>query len=134
MADPSYRRGAQAGVFSSHPPTILIVDDEPFIVDLLALALEDEGYQVSRAYDGEQAWSSVCKRRPDLIISDVSMPRLDGLDLLNRLRQRRGLARIPVILMSAARRSVDIPNTVFIPKPFDLDRLLSLVQAELAVA
>lgn len=119
---------------SSASPTILIVDDEPFIVDLLALALQDEGYQVACAYDGEEAWRLVCAHRPDLIISDVSMPRLDGLHLLHRLRRQRVLAQIPVILMSAARRRLDTVDAVFVAKPFDLERMLSLVQAELPVA
>ena len=115
-------------------PSILVVDDEPNIVDLLVLALEDEGYHVASAYDGEQAWRLVRQHQPDLIISDVSMPRLNGLDLFDRLQERRQLARIPVILMSAVRRTVDRPGAVFIPKPFDLGGLLDLVQAKLAVA
>ncbi len=115
-------------------PSILVVDDEPNIVDLLVLALEDEGYHVDSAYDGEQAWRLVHQHQPDLIISDISMPRLSGLDLLDRLREQRPLARIPVILMSAVRRTVDRPGAVFIPKPFDLGGLLDLVEAELAVA
>ena len=113
---------------------ILVVDDEPQIVDVLRSALEDEGYQVACAYDGEQAWDLVHQQPPDLIISDVSMPRLDGLDLVRRMRRCWRLARTPVILMSAARRTVDAPDAVFVPKPFDLDRILALVQAKLAVA
>jgi CheY-like chemotaxis protein len=115
-------------------PSILVVDDEPNIVELLVLALEDEGYQVASASDGEQAWRLVQQHQPDLIISDISMPRLNGLDLLDRLRERRQLAQIPVILMSAIRRSVNRPGAVFVPKPFDLGGLLDLVESELAVA
>lgn len=114
------------------PPAILVVDDEPFIVDVIAFLLEDEGFQVLRAYDGEQAWKIVSQRCPDLIISDVYMPRLTGLDLVQRLRQRPLLARIPVILMSAARRDLAPANAVFLAKPFDLDRILALVRAQLA--
>lgn len=114
--------------------SILVVDDEPNIVELLVLALEDEGYHVASAYDGEQAWGLVRQHQPDLIISDISMPRLNGLDLLDRLRERRPLARIPVILMSAVRRSIDRPGAVFVSKPFDLGGLLDLVEAELAIA
>lgn len=123
---------SSSGPDAPDPPFVLVVDDEPFIVDLLTLALEDEGYQVAGAYDGEQAWDLVHQQPPDLIITDVSMPRLDGVDLVRRLRCRRVLASIPVILMSAARRAVEVPGAVFVPKPFDLDRLLSLVQAKLA--
>src|SRR5688500_3133411 len=93
---------AESEPVNSAAPTILVVDDEPQIVDLLTSALEDEGYQVACAYDGEQAWNLVHQQPPDLIISDVSMPRLDGLDLVRRLRRCWQLARTPVILMSAA--------------------------------
>lgn len=112
-------------------PSILVVDDEPYIVDLLVIALQDEGYHVASASDGEQAWRLVHQQQPDLIISDISMPRLSGIDLLNRLRERRQSARIPVILMSAVRRSVDRPGAVFVPKPFDLGGLLDLVETKL---
>lgn len=115
-------------------PSILVVDDEPYIVDLLVLALEDEGYQVAHAYDGEQAWRLVHQQPPDLIISDISMPRLNGLDLLDRLREQGRLARIPVILMSAVRRKVDRPDIAFVPKPFDLGGLLDLVETKLSIA
>lgn len=127
-------RVAEQPALPDTSPTILIVDDEPFIVDLLALALQDEGYQVARAYDGEEAWRLLCAHRPDLIISDVTMPRLDGLHLLHRLRRQRVLAQIPVILMSAARRRIDAGDAAFVAKPFDLDRMLSLVHAKLPAA
>ncbi|MBA2519195.1 MAG: response regulator [Chloroflexia bacterium] len=113
-------------------PAILVVDDEPYIVDVIAFLLEDEGFRVLRAYDGEQAWGIVSTRCPDLIISDVYMPRLNGLDFLKRLQQRPPLSYIPVILMSAARRDLIVPNAAFVAKPFDLDRMLSLVNAALA--
>jgi DNA-binding response OmpR family regulator len=125
---------AESDSANSATPTILVVDDEPQIVDLLTSALEDEGYQVACAYDGEQAWNLVHQQAPDLIISDVSMPRLDGLDLVRRMRRCWQLARTPVILMSAAQRTVDVQDAVFVPKPFDLDRMLSLVHSELVVA
>ena len=111
-------------------PTILIADDEPVIVELLALLLEDEGYTVMRAYDGEEAWRALCSRPPDLIISDISMPRLDGLGLLRRMRSTV-LRNVPVILMSAHDRSVTAPRVTFVPKPFDLDRMVAFVRQAL---
>ena len=124
----------RAGATTPTAPHILVVDDEPYIVDLLVLALEDEGYHVAHAYDGEQAWRLVHQQPPDLIISDISMPRLNGLDLLDRLREQGRLARIPVILMSAVRRKVDRPDIAFVPKPFDLGGLLDLVETKLSIA
>jgi CheY-like chemotaxis protein len=108
----------------SEPPTILIVDDEPAIVDLLSQLLEDEGYRVVSAGDGQAAWETARELRPDLVIADVMMPRMDGLALVDRLAN--GSRPVPVILMSAAveSRRQGVP---FIAKPFDLGELLDLV-------
>jgi len=111
---------------------ILIADDEPYIVDLVVALLEDEGFAVDSAYDGEEAWQKAFRHRPDLVITDISMPRLSGLDLLRRLRAERGLSRTPVILMSAVARDAAVADAAFLPKPFDLDSMLDLVEAELA--
>lgn len=106
------------------PVTVLIVDDEQYIVDLLAELLEEEGYAVRRAYDGLAALESVTSNPPDLILSDVMMPKMDGLALVNRLRER-GFS-IPVVLMSAA-VTPRTHDTTFIPKPFDIDHMLGVI-------
>ncbi len=112
----------------SEPPTVLIVDDEPAIVDLLSQLLEDEGYRVASAGDGMAAYEKVGEVRPDLVIADVMMPRMDGFALVDRLTG--GEHPVPVILMSAAveSRRRDVP---FIAKPFDLSELLELVNSYL---
>lgn len=109
-------------------PTVLIVDDEPAIVDLLSQVLEDEGYRVIAAGDGLAAYETVRELRPDLVIADVMMPRMDGFALVDRLSD--GDHRVPVILMSAAveSRRQGVP---FIAKPFDLGELLELVNSYL---
>ena len=108
--------------------TILIADDEEFIVDLLATLLEDEGYLVLRAYDGEQALTSARHDDPNLIITDIMMPRMSGTELAQHLRaQEDGDAQTPIILMSAVSNTATIPNTVYLPKPFDIDHVLHLV-------
>ena len=112
-------------------PRVLVVDDERYIVELLAFLLEEEGFIVDRAYDGEQAWKLVERAPPDLVITDVSMPRVNGLELLKRFRATRALATTPVILMSAALHPAAGDHTAFVPKPFDLDQILSLVETEL---
>jgi len=104
---------------------VLVVDDEHYIVDLLADLLEEEGYQVRRAYDGLAALTEIEREVPDLVIADIMMPRLDGLQLVARLRQQH--AGIPVILMSAAVASPRQPGTVFVAKPFDIDDILAIV-------
>jgi DNA-binding response OmpR family regulator len=105
--------------------SILVVDDERTICDLLAGLFEDEGYRVSRAYDGATALAVAEQQRPDLILSDVMMPGLDGLSLIRRLRDRG--VRAPAVLMSAVYADVDIPHVRFILKPFDVDDLLAVV-------
>ena len=112
----------------ANPPTVLIADDEPAIVDLLSQFLEDEGYVVECASDGQMALEMTRQSRPDLVIADVMMPKMDGFDLLDELASD-GHA-VPVILMSAAvvSRREGVP---FIAKPFDLGELLDLVTSHL---
>jgi len=113
-------------------PLVLIADDERDIVDFLSILLKDEGFRVVGAYDGEQAWRLVKTERPALVISDVSMPRLTGVELVHRLRlAKNGLEKLPVILMSALDTDVPHPVAPIIAKPFDLDHMLSLVSSEL---
>ena len=110
------------------PPRVLVVDDERQIVEFLGALLEDEGFEVQRAYDGEEAWERANREQPDLVISDVSMPRLDGTALLNRIRAAPALCNTPVILMSAAERTAPRGGASFVAKPFDLDGMLTLVR------
>lgn len=111
---------------------VLVVDDEPNIVDFLCMLLEEEGYDVLRAYDGQQAWELARREHPDLVISDVMMPKMSGVELLDRLRDTRDLECTPVILMSAVARPQRATDVAFLPKPFDIDHMLDLVVAELA--
>lgn len=104
--------------------TVLIVDDERHIVEVLAQLLEDEGYAVRRAYDGETALRHVEEEPPDLVLSDVAMPRLGGIELAERLAARQ----IPVVLMSAAVTDPRLPGVAFVPKPFDLDHILDVAE------
>jgi CheY-like chemotaxis protein len=114
--------------------TILVVDDEPAIRELLVAVLGDEGHTVLAAADGDAAWALLTQppagvRRPDLVVTDVMMPKLDGLRLLRRIRANPALAGTPVLLLTAARP----PNLAgengvsFLPKPFDLDAVLAAV-------
>lgn len=86
------------------------------------------------AYDGEQAWGLVQRSPPDLVITDVSMPYLGGLDLLRRMRANSPCRQTPVIVMSAAFRRTDLHGAIYVPKPFDLARMLAVVERELAIA
>ena len=103
--------------------TVLVVDDDRHIVEVLAQALEFEGYAVRKAYDGMGALQEAALAPPDLVLSDVAMPRLNGIALAQRLRARG----VPVVLLSAAVADPMLAGVPFVPKPFDLDHLLGLV-------
>ena len=103
--------------------TVLIVDYDRHIVELLAGLLEEEGYAVRRAYDGLSALQEAAIAPLDLVLSDVAMPRLNGIALAQRLRERG----IPVVLLSAAVADPRLPDVPFVPKPFDLDQILAVV-------
>jgi len=113
---------------AEHPGVVLIVDDERYIVDLLSDLLEDEGYEVLRAADGQAALDVLDRHQPDLVVADVMMPRIDGVRLLSIIREHD--KELPVILMSAA-VTPRMDGVPFLPKPFDIDDLLALIEAKL---
>ena len=116
--------------------TILIVDDEEPVRDFLAQLLAGAGHRTLQAVHGAEALELVEKERPDLVVSDIMMPVLNGAELCRRLKARADTPVIPVILMSAAgRRSADGTGAdAFITKPFDLEEMEALVQRWLPAA
>ena len=110
---------------------ILIVDDEPALREILSAVPADEGYAVQTAADGSNALDLIDAAPPDLVITDVSMPRLDGWGLLTQIRQDD--PTLPVLLISAIRPTLTggpapaSDQTVFLAKPFDLEAMLKLV-------
>ena len=107
--------------------TVLVVDDDRALRELVSEALADEGYDVRRARDGAEALAAVERERPDVVLTDAWMPGLDGAQLARQL-QAKG---VPVVLMSAVYADIDLPGVPFLPKPFDLDRLLDVVTTAL---
>lgn len=105
--------------------TVLVVDDDPAIAEAIAQLLNEEGYQVRRAVDGLEALAEIESTHPDVVLSDITLPRMNGIELTRKL-QKKG-DRTPIVLMSAVYSGVDLPGVRFIPKPFDLDELLHLV-------
>ncbi len=112
---------------------ILIVDDEPNMLKLLGLNLEKEGYTILAAQDGLQALARAQASRPDLIILDVMMPGMEGLEVCRRLRERPETAAVPIILLSAKGQ---VPDKVaglkagadeYVVKPIDTAELLARV-------
>lgn len=110
-------------------PTILVVDDEEPVVDLLTDMLHDQGYTVLSAHNGRAALQRIEEQKPDLVISDVMMPFVDGIKLSRTLRQTHDAKELPIILMSAA-MPPDLAAcgaNAFLGKPFDIDRIDLLV-------
>lgn len=109
--------------------TILIVDDEGPVRDFLTMLFESAGHQVHQAIEGRQALDLIGRVRPDLVVSDVMMPILDGVELCRALKSSPATCAIPVILMSAAgaQGAREAAPEAFIGKPFTLDEMESLV-------
>ena len=107
------------------PPTILVVDDEPAIRDLVSVLLEDAGYTVCSAPDGLAAVEAVARDSPDLVITDLYMPGLDGLGLIARLRSER--PHLPIVVLSAALRVSPPAGVPFVAKPLDVGTLLAVI-------
>jgi len=106
-------------------PLILVVDDERVLAEVLATFLEDEGFRVRMVHDGLAALEQAAMLSPDLIISDMQMPRLGGMGLVRHLRATGN--QVPVVLMSAVVADVRLQGIRFLSKPFDLDHLLSVI-------
>ncbi len=86
---------------------VLIIDDDPLIIDVLSTILDLEDLRVTVANDGESGLAAVASERPDVVVCDVMMPRLTGLEVCRRIKDDPSLARIPVILLTARDRSED---------------------------
>lgn len=110
-------------------PTVLVVDDEQHIRDVLQEMLEDEGYTVETASDGARALLGIREFSPDLVILDGAMPVMSGEDLLKELRSSDFL-RLPIIILTANRypeRYLECGANAAMAKPFAIDALLQLI-------
>jgi two-component system alkaline phosphatase synthesis response regulator PhoP len=119
----------------STAPTILVVDDEKNIVELVRLYLRSEGYQVEVAHDGREALEKVGTLHPDLVVLDLMMPELDGLEVTKRLRRDGG--KTPVIMLTAKGEDADkivgleLGADDYLAKPFNPRELVARVRAVL---
>ena len=121
------------------PNKILIVDDEPFNLDLLEQELDEQNYTIERANDGAEALDKVPVFQPDLILLDYMMPKMNGLEVLRRLREDALYKSIPVILLTAKAtqedkvRGLDAGADDYVIKPFDSFELLARVRAMMRI-
>ena len=122
----------------SEPKRILICDDDPAILRVLQVNLEVEGYTTLLAHHGEEALEVAARENPDLIILDIMMPRLDGYQTCERLKQDDALKDIPVVFLSAKAQQSDIEKgktygvADYLTKPFDPDVLVDTIERLLA--
>ena len=117
--------------------TILVVDDETNIVDMLVLNLQKEGYNTLEANDGEQAVNIALEQKPNLVLLDIMIPKMDGLAVCKKIRQT---INIPIIMLSARDEEIDkilgleLGADDYITKPFSLRELMARVKANLRKA
>ncbi len=102
--------------------TILLVDDETELLELYSEVLESMGHDILRAQDGEQALGLARRRRPDLVVTDWMMPRMDGVELCGALSRTEALRDIPVLMHSGSGNPHAPGVRVFLPKDGDLAR------------
>ncbi|WP_279327857.1 response regulator transcription factor [Desulfallas sp. Bu1-1] len=118
-------------------PRILVVDDEKNIVELIKFNLEREGFQVIAAYDGLEALRQVKSQKPDLVVLDVMLPLMDGLEVCRQLNQDAETRSIPVIMLSARGDELDkilgleIGADDYVTKPFSPRELVARIKARL---
>ena len=114
---------------------ILIVDDEKPIVEILTYNLQKEGYETIEAYDGEQAITLALTKKPDLILLDIMLPKVDGLTVCKRIRHT--LSNVPILILSAKDEEIDkilgleLGADDYITKPFSVRELMARVKANL---
>ena len=119
---------------------VLIVDDDPDLVETVCMMLEDKGYEVGKAYDGVEGQEAIKERHPDLLVLDVMMPRKDGYQLCAELKADKATRDIPVILLTAVGEAVPTTSYThaqgmsteaeeYIPKPVDSKTLVEAVES-----
>lgn len=119
---------------------ILVVDDDPDLVEAVSMKLESKGFRVAKAYDGIQAWDKIKEERPKLLILDVMMPNKNGYQVCDEIKKDPDYKDIVVVLLTAVGEAVTTTRYMhrdgittladdFIPKPIDLDKLMEIVQS-----
>jgi CheY-like chemotaxis protein len=121
---------------------ILVVDDDPDLVDMISTKLEAKDYRTAKAYDGIQAWEKIRQEKPAMVILDVMMPNKDGYSTCEEIKKDPNFKDISVVLLTAVVDNLPTtsythhegrttPADDFISKPVDLDKLMDIVQENL---
>ena len=113
---------------------ILVVDDEIHIVHVVAIKLRNNGYEVITAANGAEAFDLACSEKPDVVVTDLQMPVMTGLELVEKIRQNQEIKDIPVILLTARNFTIedkqqeDLRISDCLSKPFSPKELLGSIQ------
>jgi len=121
---------------------ILVVDDDPDLVESVSMKLESENFAVEKAYDGAEALDKIKEKKPDLVLLDVMMPKKNGYELCDELKEDARYKDIIVVLLTAVGDAVTSTNYThmdgktnmaddFVPKPIDLDKLVEIIRDNL---
>ena len=114
--------------------TILIVEDDPVASELIAYALNVEGYDTLVALNGEQGMSHARNHKPDLVVLDVMLPGMDGFEICRRLKAEPETAHMPILILSAKAQVTDVKTgqemgaEIYLTKPLDPSNLVEQVQ------
>ena len=120
------------------PASVLIVDDDPVVRRMLQLSFESEGFDVLTAGDGLEGLESMRAKKPDVVVLDIMMPKLDGMKVINEVNDDDDLRGMPVILLSAKATSLDVDLGLkagaadYVTKPCDPNELVDRVRSLLA--
>ena len=121
---------------------VLVVDDDPGVVEAISMKLESQNFRTAKAYDGVEAWEKIKEEKPAMLILDVMMPNKDGYQLCNEIKKDTQYKDITVVLLTAVGEHIsttsythmDGKSTLaddFIAKPVDLDKLMEIVKDDL---
>jgi DNA-binding response OmpR family regulator len=126
----------------SEKQLILVVDDDPDLVEAVSMKLEAENYRVAKAYDGVEAMESIKAEKPALVVLDVMMPRKNGWAVCDEIKKNDQLKNIVVVMLTAVADAVQTTSYThyegkttladdYIPKPIDLDKLMEIIDDHL---
>jgi DNA-binding response OmpR family regulator len=113
---------------------ILVIDDEPGVVEIARVNLGWEGYDICEAFNGQEGWDKVRSEKPDLVILDVMMPKMSGLELLERIKADPHICHVPVIMLTVKAEDMDVLQALekgaveYLTKPFDPLNLVRVVK------
>lgn len=115
------------------PKTVFVIDDDEGLQMVLEMALRQAGYHVESAMNGQEGLERLETVKPDVILSDVMMPQMDGVQFFKEIQERLRYEGIPIIIMTALNRKpwfadLEAEGAVIIQKPFDVEHLVSLIE------